>query len=478
MEKYTQQYINGQWVEGSGKSILENYNPYTGELLYTYRSASKEDVDQAYKAAKIAQPVWAALMPAERVGYLEKLLQAMIDLEDETRAVLIEEGGSAHAKVEFEIHTIRAIVREAMSFPEHMNGTIMPSNIPGKKNFIIREPRGVFGVIAPWNVPFVLALRSVVPAIATGNTVLLKPASDTPASALLIAKMFDQAGFPPGVFNAIVGKGSEIGDSITNHPIPDAISFTGSTEVGTRIGEMAGRNIKDVSLELGGNNVMLVLKDADLDAAVRAAVFGTFFNAGQVCMRINRIVAVDEVYDVFKEKFVKAVRNISVGDPADPANLYGPVVSVSQRDKVNGYVQQAIAEGAIVELEGRTEGNVIYPWVLGEVNNTMATASNEVFGPAVSLIRVKDENEGVSVSNDTEYGLSGSVFTQDLYHGLQIAQKIDSGMVHVNDQPINDEAHVMFGGEKKSGLGRFNGKWVADKFTTERWISVQEHDRF
>lgn len=478
LEKYTQQYINGEWVEGTGKSVLENHNPYTGELLYTYQSASAEDVDKAYKAAQAAQPGWAGLLPAERVGYLDKLLDAMVELEDEMRSVLIEEGGSPHAKVEFEVNTIRAIVREAMSFPEHLKGTIMPSNIPGKQNFIIREPRGVIGVIAPWNVPFVLALRSVVPAVATGNAVVLKPASDTPASALLIAKMFEKAGFPAGVFNAIVGRGSEIGDSITEHPIPDAISFTGSTEVGQHIGEVAGRGIKDVSLELGGNNVMLVLKDADIDAAVKAAVFGTFFNAGQVCMRINRLVLVDEIYAEFKEKFVAAVKNLPVGDPTDQNNFYGPVINEGQRDQVVEFVNKAVEEGAVVELEGRTEGNVIHPWILGEVKNDMATACNEVFGPAISMIRVKDEAEGIAVSNDTQYGLSGSVFTKDLHHGFVVAAQIDSGMVHVNDQPINDEPHVMFGGEKQSGLGRFNGEWVADKFTTQRWISVQTEARF
>jgi len=478
LDNYTKQYINGKWVEGTGESTLENKNPYTGEVLYEYKSASAEDVDRAYQAAEKAQKKWTALLPAERGEYLEKLLQAMSDYEEEMRSVLIEEGGSAHSKVEFEVNTIRAFVKEAMTFPEHQEGTIVPSNIPGKKNFVIREPRGVIGVIAPWNVPFVLALRSVLPAIATGNTVVLKPASDTPASALLIAKMFEHADFPEGVFNVVVGRGSEIGDSITDHPIPDSISFTGSTEVGQHIGEVAARNVKDVSLELGGNNVILVLKDADIEDAANAAVFGTFFNAGQVCMRNNRIVVVDEVYDKFKDSFVEKVKQISAGDPTDTNNYYGPIINELQRDQINDYVQKTIDEGATVELEGRTEGNVIHPWILGDVKNDMTAAQNEIFGPAISLIRVKDEAEGIEVSNDTPQGLSGSVFAGDLYHGMQVAKQIESGMVHVNDQPVNDEPHVMFGGEKQSGLGRFNGKWVADKFTTERWISVQEKPRF
>lgn len=478
MKDYREQYINGQWVEGSGHSTLENKNPYTGEVLYSYTSASKEDVNEAYEAAQEAQPKWESLLPAERGEYLDKLLQAMFDLEEEMRSVLINEGGSAHSKVEFEVNTIRAILKESASYPEHLYGTIVPSNIAGKKNLVIREARGVIGVIAPWNVPFVLALRSVIPAIATGNTVVLKPASDTPASALLIAKMFEKAGFPKGVFNVVVGRGSEIGDSITENPIPDSISFTGSTEVGQHIGEVAGRTIKDVSLELGGNNVMLVLDDADIGEAVNAALFGTFFNAGQVCMRINRIVLLDEIYEDFRYAFVGKVKEISVGDPKDKDNYYGPIINEEQRDQINDFIQKTIEEGATVELEGQTKGNVISPWILGDVENEMTAAKNEIFGPAISLIRAKDEAEAVEISNDTAQGLSGSVYTSDLYHGIQVAKQIKSGMVHVNDQPINDEPHVMFGGEKQSGLGRFNGKWVADKFTKERWISIQEEARF
>lgn len=478
MQVYDKQYINGEWVTGSGQTELENRNPYTNALLYTYQSASKEDVDQAYQAAKKAQPDWAALSPTARNQYLEKFLRAMINNEAEMRAISIEEGGSANNKVEFEVGTTRAIVKEALSFGHHSEGTILPSDIPGKKNLVIREPKGVIGVIAPWNVPFVLALRSVIPALATGNTVLLKPASNTPATALFLAKLFDEAGFPKGVFNAIVGKGSEIGDSITEHPIPNAISFTGSTEVGQNIGRITGSHIKDVSLELGGNNVQIVLKDADIEKAAKAAVFGSFFNAGQVCMRINRLVVVENVHDEFVQAFIEATQQISAGDPNDPNNFYGPIIDEKERDKVNQLIQATLQAGASAALEGKTAGNVITPWILTNVTNDMPAAKHEVFGPAVSIIKVKDEAEAIAVANDTHQGLSGSVFTEDLYHGIQVAKQIESGMVHVNDQPINDEPHVMFGGMKQSGLGRFNSRWVADKFTTERWISVQEEGRF
>lgn len=474
MKTYDKQYINGKWQEGTGESLLENRNPYTGEVLYTYQSASTADVDQAYQAAQEVQKDWGGLLPSEREAYFDRLLEVMEELKEDTRAVLVEEGGSAANKQAFELETIQAIVREFRGASAHMEGSILPSNVPGKKNLVTREPKGVIGVIAPWNVPFVLALRSVIPALATGNTVVLKPASDTPASAFHIAELLDKAGFPAGVFNAIAGRGSEIGDSITAHSIPNAISFTGSTEVGRHIGEVTGQHIKDVSLELGGNNVQIILADADIEKAVEAAIFGCFFHAGQICMRTNRLIIEEAIYEDFSQAFIERVKGLKVGDPSDEANYYGPIINESQVEKITGFVQASLDEGAQVALEGQTDGQVMTPWVLTEVTNDMTIAQKEVFGPVIGLIRAQDEAEAIQLANDTTYGLSGSVFTEDKYRGIQVAKQIQSGMVHVNNPSINDEPHVMFGGVKASGLGRFNGKWVVDKFTTERWISVQE----
>lgn len=477
MKVYDKQYINGEWRVGSGKGRLSNYNPYSGELLYEYQSAGEQDVNDAYAAAHTAQREWGSLLPAKRREYLDKLAAAVMEMKDEVFSVLVEEGGSALPKANFEYYTTLEIIQEAKSFPEHMCGKIMPSNIPGKENYIIREPKGVIGVIAPWNVPLVLAMRSVVPAVATGNTVVLKPASDTPATAFLIASFFEKAGFPKGVMNAVAGKGSEIGDVIVNHPIPSLISFTGSTEVGKQVGSVAGGHIKDVSLELGGNNVMLILPDADLTAAAKAAAFGSCFNSGQVCMALNRILVHESKHDEFIDIYRNILSHMPVGDPAAPETFIGPIINKSQVDKINELIRDTIASGAKVVLEGKTEGNLIYPWILTDVTNDMPAAKNEVFGPVSCIIRYKSEEEAIAIANDTEYGLSGSVFAGDLHHGTNVAKRIESGMVHVNDQSINDEPHVMFGGVKSSGIGRFNGAWVADKFTRERWISVQADPR-
>lgn len=478
MNIYDKQYIAGKWVRGHGNVELKDLNPLTGEVLYTYQSAGPEDVDAAYKAAEKAQKEWEKFLPFQKQEVLEKAIRNMVSMREEIDTVLCEEGGFIAPKRAFEYDTCIAFLKTCMKFPEMMTGKTMPSNIPGKENYVYRVPKGVICVIAPWNVPLILAMRSVVPALAAGNAVVLKPASDTPATALLIAKIFENTGIPDGLLNVLTGAGSQIGDAIVMHPVPRLISFTGSTPVGRHIGKVAGEMLKEVSLELGGNNAMLVLKDADIEAAASAAVFGSFFNQGQVCMALNRIIAEDEVYDDFVSSFVKKVKELKVGDPKNPDVFIGPIINSSQRDMVQHLVDESIRAGAHVALEGKTDGNLMSPWVLTEVTNDMATACNEVFGPVISIIRAKDEADAIAIANDTEYGLSGSVFTKDLYHGILVGKQMDTGMVHVNDQSINDEPHVMFGGVKASGIGRFNDEWVLEKFTTDRWISVQAERRF
>ena len=474
MKAYDKQYIGGIWREGRGQKVLENRNPYTGEVLYSYRSASREDVDEAYAAAKEAQKAWAALPPSARVDALERLYRVMREFAPLIDECLLLENGATAPKRAYEAGDSARFVRYFMAFPQMMEGRIQASDTPGQVNYVFRKPRGVVTVIAPWNVPFILALRSVLPAVACGNAVVLKPASDTPASAFIIAEAFEKAGLPGGLLNVVAGAGSEIGDYLVEHPLSDMVSFTGSTEVGRRIGEKAGARVKDVSLELGGNNSMLLLPDADLARAAEKAVFGAYFHQGQVCMALNRIIAVGDTYEKFVPLLTEKVRALKAGDPADPETFVGPLINAGQVKHFNDLLEATLRAGAKVLVEGKTEGNVIRPWLLGEVTNDMPAARNEMFGPIVSILRARDEEEAVQIANDTPYGLSNSVFGRDVYHAMQIAQRLESGMVHVNDQSIGDEAHVMFGGEKESGIGRFNGHWVLDKFTTEQWLAVNE----
>lgn len=478
MKHYQKQYIGGEWREGSGSGEMANINPFTGKEIYRYRSAGEKDINDAYVAAQAAQKEWALTSPAQRRELLEKLVEAIAAHKDEIYACLVEEGGSTRPKSDFEFFTSMDIARGAMQFPLMMDGKILPSNIPGKENYIFKSPRGVITVIAPWNVPLVLSMRSIVPAIATGNAVVLKPATDTPGSAFLIADFFDRAGFPKGLLSVVAGRGSEIGDKLVSHPLSSLISFTGSTEVGRNIGRVAGGMLKEVSLELGGNNVMVVLDDADVESAARAAAFGAFFHQGQVCMALNRIIVADAVYSRFAEAFVSSAKQLKTGNPAEPDTFIGPIINGTQVENIERLVKGTKDAGARILLEGATEGNLVSPWIFGDAANDMPAAANEIFGPVCCLIRSKSEAEAISIANNTEYGLSGSVFSSDLYHGMQVARQIDSGMVHVNDQSINDEPHVMFGGEKSSGIGRFNAQWVVDKFTTEKWISVQTKSRF
>ena len=472
MKIYDKQFIGGQWREGRGSAILENRNPYTGELIYKYRSASIEDVDDAYVAAAAAQKLWAKTPMLEKQGLIFNLINVIRLKSDEIYACLREEGGSTKGKCDMEYFVIQEIVNIAANFPLMMEGKTLPSCMPGKENFTFRMPKGVIGVIAPWNVPIVLTMRSVLPAVATGNAVVLKPASDTPGSGMLIAEIFEAAGFPKGLINVVAGKGSEIGDYFVLHPTPALISFTGSTEVGRQVGKLAGSMIKDVSLELGGNNVMIILKDANIEKAAAKAAFGAHFHQSQICMRLNRIIIVKERYEEFCKAYVEAVKQLSVGDPSDPNVFIGPIINDSQVKNIEMLLDGSIKAGAKVILEGKTEGKLIYPWILRDVTNDMPTAANEVFGPVSSLIKAENEEEAIDIANDTEYGLSGAVYTDDIYNGMKVARLIESGMAHVNDQSINDENHIMFGGEKMSGVGRFNFKWVLEKFTTEKWVSV------
>ncbi|MCK6073945.1 aldehyde dehydrogenase family protein [Paenibacillus silvae] len=475
---WTKQYISGKWVDGTGEKMLENINPYTDEVIAVWRSSSKEDIDRAYQSAKKSAVEWKAALPSVKEGVLRKMSSLMDERKEEIIRLLITESGSTRIKAEAEFAAAKRVVDESASFPFRMKGELLPSNTPGKENRVLREPKGVVGVIGPWNFPLHLCLRSVAPAIALGNGVVIKPASDTPITAgWLIADLFEQAGLPEGVLNVVAGSGSEIGDYFVTHPVPKVISFTGSTEVGRGIGKLAGEQLKETALELGGNNAMIVLEDADIEHAAQAAVFGKFLHQGQICMALNRIIVHANIYDRFLQSFVDKAKNIQAGDPADPSTLVGPLIRQKEVERLLKLVKQAEEEGAKLLLGGTHEQSVLQPTVLADVKPDQEIVQQELFGPVALIMKAKDEQQAIELANNTPYGLSGSVFTTNLERGYHAAQQIESGMVHVNDQSVNDEAHVMFGGEKSSGIGRFGGDWAIDKFTRTRWISLQHQHR-
>ncbi|MCA0986525.1 aldehyde dehydrogenase family protein [Guptibacillus algicola] len=475
---YTKQYLNGEWVTGTSDKTVTNYNPFSREELFTLQSASEEDLDRAYKSAKEAQKSWAQTTPGKRQQIIDKVAAIMTERKEELIDWLVKESGSTKIKANVEWAAATRIVKESASFPYRMKGQIAPSDTPGKENRIYKSAKGVIGVIGPWNFPLHLSMRSVAPALAAGNTVVLKPASETPVTAgFLIAELFEEAGLPKGVLNVVAGRGSEIGDAFVTHPIPKLISFTGSTEVGKHIGELAGKHIKETALELGGNNVFIVLDDADIDQAAEAAAFGKFLHQGQICMAINRIVVHESIHDEFVDAFKEKVASLQSGDPADATTAVGPLINNDAVERIQESLNTSLEQGAEKILGGEVEGNVMKPVILTNVTNDMPIAKDEIFGAVAPIITFSTEEEAIEIANGSPYGLSGSVHSRDLNRGVQVAHQIETGMVHINDQPVNDEAHMAFGGEKESGLGRFGGEWALDKFTTVKWISVQQERR-
>lgn len=472
--------IAGEWREGAGERELVVSDPYHGRELLKIRQANREDMDAAYRRASEVQPEWAAAAPEERAAVLHRVVALFDTRKDEIIDWLVRESGSTRVKAEIEWGSARAITLEAASMPSRVHGRILASNVPGKQNLVFRKPLGVVAVISPWNFPLHLSQRSVAPALALGNTVVIKPASDTPVTGgLLIARLFEEAGLPKGALSVIVGPGREIGDAFVEHPIPSLISFTGSTDVGRGIGRIAsgGAHIKRVALELGGNSPFVVLDDADLEQAVAAAITGKFLHQGQICMAINRIIVEVSLYDDFVERFVAKARALKVGDPAQPSTAIGPVINQQQLEGMKEKIAKAKKEGAKVLLEGNITGQVVPPHIFGDVTPQVSICREEIFGPLVGILKARDEEHALMLANDSEYGLSSAVFSGDLERGLRFAQRIRAGMAHVNDMPVNDEPNAPFGGEKNSGLGRFNGDWAIEEYTTDQWISVQHQPR-
>ncbi|HFU4541103.1 TPA: aldehyde dehydrogenase family protein [Klebsiella variicola] len=468
--------IAGTWREGSAPQSLQVSDPYNGETLLQIKQATRDDLDEAYQTAQRAQVEWAMIGPGQRSAILHRAVQIFDERREEIIGWIIRESGSTRIKAQIEWGAARSITLESASFPARVYGRILPSNVPGKENRVYREPLGVVGVISPWNFPLHLTQRSVAPALALGNAVVIKPASDTPVTGgLLAARIFEEAGVPAGVISVLVGSGAEIGDAFVEHPVPKFISFTGSPPVGANIGRIAsgGKHLKHVALELGGNSPFVVLADADLEQAVAAAVMGKFLHQGQICMAINRIIVEDALYDRFVERYAERVKALKVGDPSEPDTVVGPIINRKQLDTLLSKVARAREEGARPVVEGDVRGQLLPPHVFADVTAEMEITREEIFGPLVGIQRARDEAHALALANDSEFGLSSAVFTADLERGARFARRIKAGMTHVNDIPVNDEAHAPFGGEKNSGLGRFNGEWAIEEFTTDHWISVQ-----
>ena len=421
---------------------------------------------------------WDKVNPYRKRDILENAVQYIEQHEEEITDIIIDELGGTRLKAAFEIGLVKNMIREAATFPLRMEGKILPSIEDDKENRLYRIPAGVVGVISPFNFPFFLSMKSVAPALGAGNGVVLKPHEETPVTGgTLVAKIFEEAGIPKGLLNVVVTEITEIGDAFVEHPIPRIISFTGSTQVGSHIGQLAIKNFKKPILELGGNSAFIIMDDADIDYSVNAATFSRFTHQGQVCMSANRVLVHRPIYQAFIEKYKEKVSSLKVGDPRDPETIIGPVVNERQANNLQAIIQTSIEQGASVVLAGNTEGNMVEPTILADVTPEMLIAQEELFGPVVCVIPFETEEEAIAIANDTRFGLSGAIHTSNIERGVQMAKKIHTGMIHINDITINDEPIVAFGGENQSGIGRLNGQWSLDEFTTMKWISVHYGQR-
>ncbi|MFD7069210.1 aldehyde dehydrogenase family protein [Streptomyces sp. NPDC059913] len=468
------QYIDGEWRTGTGSWDIIDFNPYNGEKLAAITISTAREVDDAYRAAERAQRPWAAAGAFRRREVLERALDVIGGLRERIAEAIIDEVGGTRAKAEYEIGLAEEFLRDAIHRALHPPGSLPSSPVDGKENRLYRLPVGVVAVIGPFNFPFLVAMKSVAPALALGNAVVVKPNQNAPITGgTLLAKVFEDAGLPAGLLNVLITDVAEIGDAFIEHPVPRVVSFTGTDRVGRRVGAVAAGHFKRTILELSGNSALVVLEDADVDHAVAAAVFSRFLYQGQVCMAANRILVDRRIEPEFTAKFTAAVAALRTGDPRDPETRIGPVINAFHADALTALVDQAVAEGATALVRGRTRGNLVEPTVLTGLPAGSPLLSQEIFGPVALLVPFDGEHEAVRIVDDTPYGLSGAVHTRDVERGVRFARRVRSGMFHVNGSTVQDDPLVAFGGEKASGLGRLNGEAAVGAFTTRRWVSVQ-----
>ncbi|MYY03484.1 MULTISPECIES: aldehyde dehydrogenase family protein [unclassified Streptomyces] len=473
-QELADQYIDGEWRTGTGSWDIIDFNPYNGEKLAAITIATAAEVDLAYRAAERAQGEWATASPYRRRDVLERALRVTEELADEIVEASIDELGGTRSKAEYELALTQEFLREAARQALSPDGRILPSAVDGKENRLYRLPVGVVGVIGPFNFPFLVTMKSVAPALALGNAVVIKPNQNAPVlGGGLIAKIFEEAGLPAGLVNVVVTDIAEIGDAFIVHPVPKVISFTGSDRVGRHVAATAGGLFKRTILGLSGNGALVVLDDADIDYAVDAAVHSRFVYQGQVCMAANRILVDRKVAAEFTERFSARVAALKTGDPREADTCIGPVINTFHADSLAALVDQALAEGARATVRGRVRGNLVEPTVLTGLPDDSPLHAQEIFGPVALLVPFDGEDDAVRIVNESPYGLSGAVHTASTERGVRFAQRVHSGMFHVNDSTVQDDPGIAFGGEKNSGLGRLNGDAAVEAFTTQKWISVQ-----
>jgi len=461
------------WRPGTGEP-LEDREPATGRHLLTIQGSTPEDVARAAAAARSAQPAWAATNYQERARVLRRAAEIYEAHREEFGTWTQRETGASQGKMHHESNFAYHEILNAATLPSQPYGSLMPSAVTGRLSMVRRVAAGVIGAITPWNSPSVLGMRVVAPALALGNAVVLKPDPQTPVvGGAMFAAVFREAGLPDDLLQIVVG-GADVGEAIVTDPNIDVVSFTGSTAVGRRVGELGGRLLKKVSLELGGNNAFIVLDDADLDAATAAGAFAAFQFQGQVCFAAGRHLVHRDIADAYVGALTDKAKRLRTGDPYREDVQLGPIVNEKQLARVEDIVRRSIAAGARLAEGGTSEGLFYRPTVLTDVTTESPAWTDEIFGPVAPVVTFATDDEAVELANASSYGLVASIYTRSIARGLALADRMRTGMVHVNDGTLNDEAIIPFGGMGDSGNGsRYGGEASLDTFTEWQWVTVR-----
>lgn len=466
-------YIDGEWVPGAGGTI-PSVAPATGETIATVGLAGPEDVRRAAESAARAQKEWAATPHPARAAVLRKAGQLWEQHADEIGGWNIREVGAIPPLAGFALHVSAAECYEAAALPSAPLGSILSSEQP-RLSLAEQVPVGVVGVISPFNVPLILGIRAVAPALALGNAVLLKPDPRTVVTGgVSMVRIFEEAGLPKGLLQLLPG-GADVGEALVADPLVRVIAFTGSTRAGRSVGELAGKHLKRAHLELGGNSAFIIREDADVDQAVNLATWGSFLHQGQICMTVGRHIVHESRFEEYVEKLAAKAESMVVGDPAAGQVHLGPLIDEVQRDRVHNLVQDAVAQGARLAAGGSYDGLFYRPTVLANPPKDAEAYCEEVFGPVASVVSYASDDEAVELASATEYGLSLGIVSRDALGALELARRIPTGIVHINDQTVNDEANSPFGGVGSSGTGSRHGGAQAniDAFTETRWITMR-----